>query len=137
MDIILKRCEHCKQKKELECFNKNKSRKDGYADCCKNCRKEENKKYYKPRKETLKKRLSKHNITPEVYNDMFDKQEGKCPICGRHQTELKKGLCVDHDHLTGKKRGLLCTKCNLRLGTFNDNIEDLKRAIIYLEKYKK
>ena len=131
----MKRCSGCKQKKELECFDKNKSKKDGYASYCKDCRKEETKKC-KPRKETLKKRLSKHNITPEVYNEMFDKQQGKCLICNRHQSELKKGLCVDHDHITGKNRGLLCTKCNLRLGTFNDNIEDLKRAIIYLEIFK-
>ena len=137
MDIILKRCCKCKKKKELECFHKNKSKKDGYADYCKDCKKEESKGYkQKPRKETLEKRLKKHGITPEVYNEMFNKQQGICPICGRHQSELSKGLCVDHDHLTGKKRGLLCTKCNLRLGTFNDNIEHLKAAIVYLESFK-
>jgi hypothetical protein len=135
MDIILKRCCKCKKKKELEFFSKNRNKKDGYASYCKECKKEEDKNY-KPKKETLAERLKKHNITPDVYNDMFNKQEGKCPICNRHQSELVKGLCVDHDHITGKIRGLLCTKCNLRLGTFNDNIEHLKAAIIYLESFK-
>jgi hypothetical protein len=131
MDIILKRCAHCKEKKELKYFNKKKSTKDGYYCYCKECNSKLNK------QNPTYRLMYIHNITPEVYNDMFNKQEGKCLICNRHQSELTKGLCVDHDHLTGKKRGLLCTKCNLRLGTFNDNIEDLKRAIIYLEKYKK
>lgn len=135
MNIILKRCCKCKEEKELKCFNKNRSKKDGYASYCKDCKKEEAKKY-KPRKETLKKRLSKHDITPDTYNEMFNKQHGKCLICGRHQSELTKGLCVDHDHVTGKNRGLLCTKCNLRLGVFNDNIEHLKAAIVYLESFK-
>jgi hypothetical protein len=134
MDIILKRCTKCKEEKELKFFDKDKNRKDGHSYNCKLCKSVESKKH--KHKETLAKRLKKHNMTPDVYNDMFNKQHGICPICGRHQSELPKGLCVDHDHLTGKKRGLLCTKCNLRLGTFNDNIEDLKRAIVYLESFK-
>lgn len=136
MDIILKRCSHCKEKKELKYFYVNRSTKDGYHPYCKECTSKVSK-TYKHKKQTLRQRLKKHNIPPEVYNEMFNKQEGKCPICCRHQSELVKGLCVDHDHITNEIRGLLCTNCNLRLGTFNDNIEDLKRTIIYLEKYKK
>jgi hypothetical protein len=147
MDIILKRCAHCKQKKELKFFNKNKSKKDGYADYCKDCKKEENKNYYlnldviKHRKYSENDRNNElkrnFNINIEQYNLMLIAQNNICPICHRHKDELIKAMCVDHDHLTNEMRGLLCTKCNLRLGTFNDNIEDLKRAIIYLEKYKK
>lgn len=57
-----------------------------------------------------------------------------CPICYRRQEEFSRGFSLDHDHLTGKFRGWLCHNCNTGLGLFKDNIEDLKRAIEYLEK---
>jgi len=77
-----------------------------------------------------------HNITIEEYNRMFIKQEGKCMICNTHQNNLTKPLFIDHDHITGKIRGLLCGNCNSVLGHANDNKEILKDAIEYLEKFK-
>jgi len=61
---------------------------------------------------------------------MEETQEGKCSIC---LTKPKK-LFVDHDHVTGKVRGLLCRHCNFGIGHFKDNIAYLKSAIEYLEK---
>lgn len=136
----LKRCSKCGECKSLELFNKNKSKKDGHDCYCKSCNRIRKKKYsgnkYSnyDRKYELKR---KFDITLEQYNQMLSAQNNECPICHRHKDELKKAMCVDHDHITGEIRGLLCIKCNLRLGTFNDNIEDLKSAILYLEKYKK
>lgn len=72
------------------------------------------------------------NITVEEYNKMFKEQEGKCKICGIDQTKLKIKLTVDHDHKTGKIRGLLCHKCNSVLGYANDDIEIFKNIIKYL-----
>jgi hypothetical protein len=74
-----------------------------------------------------------YNITLETYNEMFVNQEGKCLICGTHQNELKRALSVDHDHITGKVRGLLCNKCNFILGHSRENIDILKSVIKYLE----
>jgi hypothetical protein len=71
-------------------------------------------------------------ITLDEYNLIFSKQEGRCVICGKHQSEIKKALSVDHCHKTGKVRGLLCGKCNMGLGSFEDDIENLKCAILYL-----
>jgi hypothetical protein len=65
---------------------------------------------------------------------MFTKQDGRCKICNIVQEELIKALAVDHCHTTGKVRGLLCRECNLMLGNANDNIENLKAAIAYLEE---
>lgn len=84
----------------------------------------------------LKKRFG---ITLETYREILKKQNHVCAICGRpenavdHRTGLPRALAVDHDHLTGKIRGLLCTQCNRGLGKFNDNLLYLKSAVKYLE----
>jgi hypothetical protein len=74
----------------------------------------------------------KYGITIEQYNEIFDKQGGKCSICGRHQSDLRRRLCVDHNHATGKIRGLLCNKCNFILGYANDDVVILSKAIDYI-----
>src|ERR1035437_5998360 len=96
--------------------------------------KEYSKTYYKNNKRNLHLKR-KYNITQEQYNELFNKQNGKCAICGKHQSELKKALGIDHDHETGKNRGLLCDKCNLLLGHANDNVQVLTQAINYLNIY--
>lgn len=78
-----------------------------------------------------------YNITIDDYNMMFESQKGCCAICGRHQSEEKKALHVDHDHETGKIRGLLCQKCNHGIGLFNDNPELLRKAAQFLEEKEK
>ena len=75
-----------------------------------------------------------YGITPDDYNDMFAAQNGCCKICGKHQQEFKKALCVDHNHETGNVRGLLCNNCNTMLGKAFDNKETLYNAIKYLEE---
>jgi hypothetical protein len=67
------------------------------------------------------------------YDRLYQVQQGRCAICKRHQTELKRVMAVDHSHETGIVRGLLCDKCNRCLGFANDSIEILKRSINYLE----
>lgn len=74
-----------------------------------------------------------YGITIEDFNKMFDEQLGHCAICGKHQTELGQSLCVDHNHDTGKVRGLLCINCNAGLGNFKDDSELVFRALEYLE----
>jgi hypothetical protein len=73
-----------------------------------------------------------YGITPEEHNLMVEKQNNCCAICGKHQNEIKTPLGVDHDHKTGKIRGLLCHKCNTILGYSNDEIQILLNAINYL-----
>ena len=64
---------------------------------------------------------------------MLEHQNECCLICNKND---EKALCVDHCHKTGKVRGLLCNKCNKALGLFNDNIELIKVAASYLERFK-
>jgi hypothetical protein len=58
------------------------------------------------------------------YDRLYQIQQGKCAICKRHQTEFKSRFCVDHNHKTGKIRGLLCRRDNHMLGT----VEKLKET---------
>lgn len=72
-----------------------------------------------------------YGITPKEFDDLYTKQEGRCAICG-HKAALRvdgrkaKGLRVmniDHDHTTGKVRGLLCHSCNNQLGIYEKYCE--------------
>ena len=64
---------------------------------------------------------------------MWENQDSKCAICGELFVSPSDAH-VDHDHETGQIRGLLCKKCNLGLGWFNDNIESLEKAVKFLNK---
>ena len=75
----------------------------------------------------------RYGITKEQYNLILAGQDFKCAICGKEYNWNKK-LDVDHDHNTGKIRGLLCGNCNRGLGLFKDNKLIIKNAINYLNK---
>lgn len=71
--------------------------------------------------------LQKYGLTPSDYLMIWERQGGECAICTRRK------LVVDHDHETGKIRGLLCGRCNTGLGMFQDSQIRLSTAIDYLE----
>ena len=73
--------------------------------------------------------LKKYKLTIAEYDEMIIKQQGKCTICG----EQPDKICIDHDHKTGKVRGILCSNCNSGLGFFKDNTYKLLAAIDYLK----
>lgn len=75
----------------------------------------------------------KYKINSWNYAGMFQRQGGKCAICGGNNGG--KSLCVDHDHATGKVRGLLCQRCNTALGHIKDNPETAVKMAEYLRKY--
>jgi hypothetical protein len=73
-----------------------------------------------------------YGITLEDKRDIWKKQDGKCAICKKKLTE-SRDCCIDHCHVTGRIRGLLCDKCNRGLGIFCDDSVILQRAANYLE----
>lgn len=77
-----------------------------------------------------------YGIYIDEYNEMLVSQNFSCLICQKHISNFKNGLSVDHDHISGKIRGLLCFKCNSALGLLFDNRESLIRAIEYLDEHK-
>jgi len=74
-----------------------------------------------------------YRMTLTEYDAMLSSQDRKCVICGGTNANGKR-LAVDHDHSTGKVRGLLCSHCNTGLGMFRDDVARLRKAIKYLEK---
>lgn len=76
----------------------------------------------------------RYGISKDEYETLFEKQGGVCAICRHPQTGRKKLLDVDHDHVTGKVRGLLCNPHNRALGIFNDDLRLMATAMQYLER---
>lgn len=73
----------------------------------------------------------KYGITIEEYDAMLQAQGGGCFICGRPPRD-DSSLHVDHDHSTGKVRGILCFCCNNALADFQDDPALLRKAAYYL-----
>ena len=76
----------------------------------------------------------KFNLTKEEAKFWHEKSQTACELCGIERQYLKAALCIDHDHTTGKVRGVLCKHCNHVLGHSRDNIEVLEKAIEYLRR---
>jgi hypothetical protein len=77
----------------------------------------------------VQKALRLYGISPAEYDALLAKQGGACAICRKRS---KGRLCVDHCHLTGTIRGLLCRACNLVLGALKDDQASLVAALAYL-----
>lgn len=156
-------CNKCSTKKDISEFGIDNHEKDGHRYQCKEClnararkyasrnkdiirarnkvRSESRKAYYQSpagiessRRSHLKR---KYNITLEEYNSLSEKQNHVCGICNETESNSRISvLCVDHDHSTGKIRGLLCSNCNRSLGLLKDDTEIINNAIKYLKLWE-
>jgi hypothetical protein len=78
---------------------------------------------------------SRWNLSLEEFQALLDAQDGVCAICKQPENPAyKRRLAIDHDHITGNIRGLLCHMCNTGLGKFGDNPELLIAASNYLKE---
>jgi len=154
-DNGLKFCNGCQEWRSRGDFNTDSGSPDGKSYRCRPCRKKYrrqkevkartsayNKKYAADNPELMKQKDRKNmlkrfwNMTSEQYNEMLKAQNGTCALCDRTESSPNKSLCIDHDHITGKIRGLLCDNHNRAMGLFKDSIEDLEKAVEYLKKHK-
>ena len=85
-------------------------------------------------KHSLQNRVRQFGITIEILERMQEEQDNKCAICGN--PPHRRALHIDHNHRTGKVRGLLCHFCNAGLGYFRDDPERMYKAIEYLAKHE-
>lgn len=130
-----KKCSGCKKIKLLSEFTKRKTSKDGYHCWCKLCTNKYAKNYIKQHPDRAKKWDRKYNLKhrcglqQDEFLQISKKQKGKCLICKKKVVRL----CIDHNHKTGKVRGLLCQNCNAALGMVDENINVLKDMIRYIK----
>jgi hypothetical protein len=87
-----------------------------------------------------KSRLRPYGITPKELDLLFEQSNNKCNICSmtkeEHFLKYRRDLYIDHCHKNGKVRGILCHGCNLSLGNLKDDVDLLKNAIIYLQRWQ-
>ncbi len=117
-------CNKPKDKKEFRRISRGKETTQPY---CKDCR------AYKEFVRGLKRN---YNMTPEQYEELLINQNDRCACCAKHKSEFKRRLHVDHNHITGQVRALLCTLCNPLVGFAKENINRLEMTITYLKKFK-
>jgi hypothetical protein len=144
-----KRCCTCKTNRPIdEFYFARKALGERHARC-KRCWKDKSRGSEKPqtyrrsvRDRTVEGSLRrKYGLTVDRYTTMFFDQGGACAICGEKETYGNKTgqrriLSVDHDHTTGKVRGLLCNKCNQALGLLRDRPDLALRAAEYLAEHQ-
>lgn len=131
----MKTCPSCKSEKSIDQYWKSQ-----YS--CIDCTKEKQKTRWASR--TPKKRLEQHlkykyGVTVVELEETLKEQDNKCAICKLELPDLliyedrRRGYAIDHNHDTGKFRGILCLTCNSLLGMAKDNKDILLEAINYLE----
>lgn len=94
------------------------------------------KKYREKNKVEIRNRdyLRKYRIRLEEYNKILEAQNGVCKICKlKEKSKKAENLAIDHNEKNGNVRGLLCGNCNRALGGFQDNIQNLLKAVKYLK----
>jgi hypothetical protein len=119
-----KTCPKCGLEKPSFDFSFAKRVKDGLKGICKKC-------------DSVRRMMAEYGISNERYNDLLNSQNGQCAICKCTPGTDERPLCVDHSHITGEVRGLLCVGCNFLIGLAKDSIHNLYSAIEYLNKYEK
>lgn len=136
-------CSVCKQElPTTEFYVHNGNGASRFMPACKTCSKEATKqrasrvvfqfKNYTWSEAALRAVRHKYNITNEQFFSLVKASNGVCPVCNA-TFKSTKSMHVDHCHVTGKVRGLVCGLCNRLLGHAHDDITTLQNAIRYLE----
>lgn len=136
-------CSSCKQEKSIEEFPHDRACRDGHAYRCRTCDAVMRKEWRKGHPETFRLSCTKSSIKKlyglswEEYNSLLQKQDNRCAICGAYiERKTDSKPCVDHSHVTGQTRGILCMACNFILGQAKDNKQTLLNAVAYLERWE-
>lgn len=107
---------------------------------CKDCKHEANRRWREDNPERQKENMRRlslmrsFGITPEQYDEMLVRQNYSCYICERNQDQFDRRLAVDHNHITGEIRGLLCSYCNHRVVGRHRDGALLRKIADYIEQ---
>ena len=115
IDHDVKWCCSCNKLLNIGEFSKQTSAKDGRQGKCKKCFR-------------IYQRARKYGLSEKHFRLLLISQNYECAICGKKD----RSLVVDHNHTTGKVRGLLCSHCNTGIGMLQDSVEIIRRAEGYL-----
>lgn len=136
-----KKCPSCKATKPFSEFSKTKDRASGCVAHCKPCSNKRAKEKWASGEIRDSVYRKKFGITLVDYENILVSQGGCCAIC---KTDKPMGhgkkngrFSVDHDHKTGKVRGLLCHHCNVGIGSLKDDLDIMVSSIRYLMKHSK
>lgn len=138
LEIGEKYCPQCEQRKLVSDFPRNAGSPDGLHAWCKVCKNARAREQYaedehvRERCHYAHKRRT-YGLTPEQLSEMLEQQGGGCGICGGPPRSVR-GWSIDHDHDTGRVRGILCVPCNSALGALGDDIASIRRVLAYLLK---
>lgn len=125
----LRRCSRCGETKPLTNFVRNRRERSGYGYHCRPChnrvsRENRERNHGSSRNYLLKYR---YGASADDIDNLLRHQNGLCAICLK-----RKGRHVDHDHVSGAVRGILCFRCNGALGQFGDDVRRMEKAVAYL-----
>jgi len=141
-------CGKCKKEKDSGDFNKSSKRKDGLRCYCRECEKSLHRDYFANNeyhrsddfKKIQKSRKLKYDygIDIDKFNDMISSQGGLCLCCGIDLRDIPiKDINVDHNHITGNVRGILCRSCNVAFGMLNEDYNRIFMLAQYIIKFCK
>ena len=137
---MLYTCTQCKKDKPEGDYYVRKDRPSGKGRLseCKECMKSRVMDRYKKDPDLINdKRAAKvYGITLEQVQEMREQSGGICSICNREGKHHHKRLVIDHDHNTGKVRGLICSTCNSMIGWCGEDTQTLQNLIDYLNRHK-
>ncbi len=134
--LFVRRCSKCGVSKDLGCFTVDRARTDGLKQWCRDCCAYNNAQWAAARRDHRKsyrrrRTVAAYGLTTDEHAQMLKSQGGVCALC-KSTCRTGKALAVDHDHATGKVRGLLCSSCNLGIGKLKDSPDIIAAALMYL-----
>lgn len=129
-----KRCTRCNEVKTASEFSKRYAR--SLVSWCKACHAEERRKRYDTDKAYVQHLQCTYGLSVEQYMEMYAAQGGRCAACrDRLELRTRSRVAVDHDHATGKIRGLLCNSCNSALGMLRDESRRVRSLLRYIQRF--
>lgn len=137
VSVLEKACRECRKVKLSAEFHRNRHDRTGLTAYCKPCARIRNNRWQASPQGKARIRINRRyrnfGLTEEAFRKLLASQNGRCAIC-KCNTPGSQSWGVDHDHKTGKVRGILCAGCNLALGGFKDDRSIILAAADYIGK---